>query len=166
MSSTRSERRLKLAFARSYEDFGSLVYSTAVGLCGRADADDVTSRVFFQLWWSPRHLLSDTAAQRAFLVRMARREALRRIRSAAPDERDSSTSAVKLADRLCEMSMSSAARDVVVSLPTDERTVFALVHLGGCSLREVCELVGRSSENVIADLDTALRRVRSLHADA
>ena len=156
------------------EAFGTLValetravYRTALRILGRPeDAEDVTQETFVAAIRSIRSFRGDGPI-RAWLLRIATRQAFRRLAARRPAERVEDVDERLTADSRDEptrMLVAAERRDdirrAVGALPEPYREVVALRFFGELSLAEVADATGRPINTVKTHLRRGLERLR------
>jgi RNA polymerase sigma-70 factor (ECF subfamily) len=148
------------------------VYSVALGILGRQDdAEDACQEVFMRLLQSaPR--LSPGTSLRAWLRRVCLnycldqrrrpgyRDWLFPVDDGVPDR--SAPGPEKAAE---EAWLRDALVRALQQLPQKQRAVFVLRHFGGCSLREIAQILGCADGTVKAHLSRAVAKLRVLLSD-
>ena len=145
------------------------IYRICLRILGHAhDAEDVTQEAFVAAYRSMRSYRGD-GALRGWLMRIATRQAYRRIGKRRPtadiatvpepavaDSTDEPTRVLVAAERDREV------RTAVAALPEPYREVVALRFFGELSLAEVAEATGRPLNTVKTHLRRGLERLRPI----
>ena len=145
------------------------VYHAVYRVLGRtADAEDVTQEAFVAAYRSIRTYRGD-GSPRAWLLRIATRQAFRRLaqRPTAVDLEE--VGEARLADRSTEPARAVVAaergrtvRASIAALPEPYREVVALRFLADLSLADVAETTGRPLNTVKTHLRRGLERLRPM----
>ena len=139
------------ALAEIFDSLGSPVYWAALRVLGDGvAAQDVVQDVFVELWRHPGRYDAAAAPLRTYLMVMARRRAVDRVRSEvrrlareqrhdhpAPDQRQMSPS-----DEVAAAEAASLVRDAVRRLPDGQRQLVELAYFEGMTYREAGRAVG------------------------
>jgi RNA polymerase sigma-70 factor (ECF subfamily) len=155
------------AFARLVEREASVVYRTCLRILGRPhDAEDVTQESFIAAFRSIGGYRGE-GSPRAWLLRIAQRQAYRRLAQRRPLAELDAVAEDRLADPSLDPTRLAAAResraeirDAVAALPEPYREVVALRFFADLSLFEVAEVTGRPLGTVKTHLRRGLERLR------
>jgi len=160
------------AVAELYDRFGSLVYKVARQfLSSQAEAEDAVQEVFVRLWqtadrYDPRRAKLVTWVMliaRRHLIDRIRRSAVRPIESAT-DNTDLSATASATQDapdrQPQDNERSVALRKRISELPELQRIVIERAYLQGFTLREVSEQLNAPLGTVKSALSRGLERLR------
>jgi len=159
------------AFGLLVDRESAAVYRTCVRILGRQhDAEDVTQESFVAAFRALASYRGD-GPPRAWLLRIATRQAYRRLSQRRPTAELEAAGEVALADAGADPQRVVAAvetrdevRDAVAALPEPYREVLSLRFFGELSLAEVAEATGRPLGTVKTHLRRGLERLRPLVA--
>jgi RNA polymerase sigma-70 factor (ECF subfamily) len=143
------------------------VYRATLRILGRPhDAEDVTQESFVAAYRSIRTYRGE-GSFRGWLLRIATRQAFRRLAQRRPTVDIDTIPEPRLADAsgeptrlLIDRESRDAVRDAVAALPEPYREVVALRFFGELSLAEVAEATGRPINTVKTHLRRGLERLR------
>lgn len=159
------------ALAEAFDGLGSAVYGAALRVLGdRVAAQDVVQDVFVELWRHPGRYDAAAAPLRTYLMVMARRRAVDRVRSEvrrfareqrhhqlAPEQHQMSPG-----DEVAATEIASLVRDAVRMLPDVQRRVVELAYFQGMSYREVGRTVGIPEGTAKSRLRLALAKLEAM----
>lgn len=148
------------------------VYRTCLRILGRpADAEDVTQESFVAAFRAIRGFRGD-GSLRGWLLRIATRQAFRRLSQRRPQADLGAVGEAMLADdgadpgrHVVAEERRAAVRAAVADLREPYREVVALRFFGDLSLFEVAEATGRPVNTVKTHLRRGLERLRPLVGD-
>lgn len=153
-----------------YERFGSLVYRMAFqAVPSRGDAEDAVQEIFVRLWRTAHRYDPTRAALVTWVILIARRQLVDRMRRSRARLRPSSldeAQGVSMAE--LRPGPTSAERDErlaamlkkIESLPELQRTVVKRAYLGGQTLRQIGEELNTPLGTIKSALSRALTRLR------
>lgn len=153
-----------------YERFGSLVYRMAFqAVPSRGDAEDAVQEIFVRLWRTAHRYDPKRAALVTWVILIARRQLVDRMRRSRARLRPSSldeAQGVSMAE--LRPGPTSAERDErlaamlkkIESLPELQRTVVKRAYLGGQTLRQIGEELNTPLGTIKSALSRALTRLR------
>ena len=155
------------AFSQLVDLETSAVYRACYRILGRPhDAEDVTQEAFVAAFRSIGSYRGE-GPLRAWLLRIATRQAYRRIAQRRPTADLEAVAEPMTADPAVDPSRAAEAaeqrdevRDAVAALPDPYREVVALRFFGELSLAEVAEATGRPINTVKTHLRRGLERLR------
>jgi RNA polymerase sigma-70 factor, ECF subfamily len=159
------------ALAEAFDSLGSAVYGAALRVLGdRVAAQDVVQDVFVELWRRPGRYNPAAAPLRTYLMVMARRRAVDRVRSEvrrfAREQRhhqlDRAQRPVSPGDEVAATETASLVRDAVRMLPDVQRQVVELAYFEGMSYREVGMAVGIPEGTAKSRLRLALAKLEAV----
>ena len=161
------------AFADLVDRETAAVYRTCMRILGRQhDAEDVTQETFVAAFRAIRGYRGE-GSPRAWLLRIATRQAYRRLGQRRPTADLDAVSEAQLADTSGDPTvvvLATEQRDVirtlVAGLPEPYREVVALRFFGELSLAELAETTGRPLATVKTHLRRGLERLRPMFASA
>jgi RNA polymerase sigma-70 factor, ECF subfamily len=145
------------------------VYRTCLRILGRPhDAEDVTQESFVAAYRAIGQFRGE-GSLRGWLIRIATRQAFRRLAQRRPDAELDSVAETRLSDSSTDPTrvvVAAERRDevqrAVSGLPDPYREVVALRFFGDLSLAEVAEATGRPINTVKTHLRRGLERLRPL----
>lgn len=155
------------AFARLVEREAAVVYRTCLRILGRPhDAEDVTQESFMAAFRAIGGYRGE-GSPRAWLLRIAQRQAYRRLEQRRPLADLDQVGEERLADRSEDPTRVVTAREsrdeirhAVAALPEPYREVVTLRFFSDLSLFEVAEATGRPLGTVKTHLRRGLERLR------
>ena len=157
------------AFCHLVELETRAVYRTCLRILGRPhDAEDVTQEAFVAAFRSIRTFRGDGPI-RAWLMRIATRQAFRRLAQRKPTAPVDAVPEPVLADSsadptrvVVDLEERGQVRRAVAELPEPYREVVALRFFGELSLAEVADATGRNVNTVKTHLRRGLERLRPI----
>jgi RNA polymerase sigma-70 factor (ECF subfamily) len=157
------------AFGRLVERESAAVYRTCLRILRRpADAEDVTQEAFVAAFRAIRAYRGE-GSPRAWLMRIAQRQAYRRLEQRRPTAELDTVGEARLVDPSADPTRVVTAtesrheiRDAVAALPEPYREVVSLRFFADLSLFEVAETTGRPLGTVKTHLRRGLERLRPL----
>ena len=157
------------AFGRLVERESAAVYRTCLRILGRPqDAEDVTQESFVAAFRAIRGYRGE-GSPRAWLLRIAQRQAYRRLEQRRPTAELEAVGEARLADSSTDPTKVVTAiesrreiRDAVAALPEPYREVVSLRFFSDLSLFEVAEATGRPLGTVKTHLRRGLERLRPI----
>lgn len=147
-----------------YDRFGTLAYSLAFSITGkRAAAERIVTDAFAATWQSRRHEISLNAFFAALMTTvrasaLASREGHRSQHDAAPTTSRTYGPPAALSSDPTE----SAVAVALSGLPDAQRRVLMLAYFGGLAVGEIASELHEPMEGVKANLQAALRHLRSV----
>jgi RNA polymerase sigma-70 factor (ECF subfamily) len=159
------------AFGRIVERESAAVYRTCLRILGRShDAEDVTQESFVAAYRAIGTYRGEGSV-RAWLLRIAQRQAYRRLDQRRPTAELDAVGEARLADPTGDPTSIVAVneergeiRRAVAALPEPYREVVSLRFFGELSLFEVAEVTGRPLGTVKTHLRRGLERLRPIVA--
>lgn len=164
------------ALGALYDRFGTIVYSLAIAMLREpADAEEVVSDTFAQLWRSAKTFDATRGAVQAWIVTVARSRALDRLRSrkraAAASSRlesahseDTTRFLSDAAPRPDDVSEAVDLRERVklslADLPHPQREVLELAYFHGLSQTEIADRLGEPLGTVKTRARSAMSKLR------
>lgn len=164
------------ALGALYDRFGTLAYSLALAMLrDAADAEEVVSEAFAQLWRSAAQFVATRGAVQAWVVTVVRSRALDRLRArrraAAATQRFEAAAPADAAGFMAEPAASPAAvgeavdlRDrvaaAIAQLTPAQRTVVELAYFDGLSQREIAERLDEPLGTIKTRARAALTQLR------
>lgn len=157
------------AFAVLIDRETAMVYRTCLRILGRVeDAEDVTQETFVAAFRSLTTFRGEGSA-RGWLMRIAQRQAFRRLSQRRPTAALAELDEARLADSTTEPGravVAAEARDevrrAVADLPEPYRETVSLRFFADLSLAEVAEATGRPLATVKTHLRRGLERLRPM----
>ncbi|HUQ63846.1 MAG TPA: sigma-70 family RNA polymerase sigma factor [Acidimicrobiales bacterium] len=156
------------ALAEAYRRHAGAVFALSRRLLvDRQMAEEVLQEVFLRLWNQPDRFDPERGSLRAYLlaqthgrsVDMLRSETSRRRREER-DARERAESVIDIEREVIELSMSEQVKDVVATLPVDERRAIELAYFGGHTYRQVAVMLDEPEGTVKSRIRSGLRRMR------
>jgi RNA polymerase sigma-70 factor (ECF subfamily) len=165
---TRVARGDQLAFAALYDELAPKVYGLARRvLRDPAHAEEVAHEVMIEIWRTAPRFDPATGSVTGWVVAVAHRRAVDRVRSQSPAaeraRRIAATSAETPYDQVADAASRSEGRQVrrcLGSLSRLQREALTLAYYGGHTYREVADLLGTALPTVTARMRDGLRRLR------
>lgn len=155
------------ALAEAYRQHGSHVHALARRLCGNTRADDLTRKVFLQLWNYPQRFNADRGSLRSYLLMQAHRQAVDILRSdnaGAPGEfaQDLRANGERPGTEAFALTLLERAEldEVVSALPANERHPIVLAYFGGHTYRDVARLLAVPEGTIKSRIRSGLKRLR------
>jgi RNA polymerase sigma-70 factor (ECF subfamily) len=160
------------AFSLLVDRETAAVYRNCLRILGRPhDAEDVTQESFVAAFRAIGSFRGE-GSPRAWLMRIATRQAFRRLSQRRPTAELDAIGEARLADAsgdptslVVAAESRDVVRDVVAGLPEPYREVVSLRFFGELSLAEVAETTGRPIGTVKTHLRRGLERLRPLLSD-
>jgi RNA polymerase sigma-70 factor (ECF subfamily) len=160
------------AFSLLVDRETAAVYRNCLRILGRPhDAEDVTQESFVAAFRAIGSFRGE-GSPRAWLMRIATRQAFRRLSQRRPTAELDAIGEARLADGsgdpttlVVAAESRDVVRDVVAGLPEPYREVVSLRFFGELSLAEVAETTGRPIGTVKTHLRRGLERLRPLLSD-
>jgi RNA polymerase sigma-70 factor (ECF subfamily) len=151
------------ALGELFQEFGDLVYRTALRLTGGpADAEDVTQELFIRLPGAVRGFTGSPAVFPGWLRRVAVRQALMQMRGGRR-RREVGVEGVASLLAPADSPLDRLSIEVALArLSHEHRTVFLLKEVEGYDHAEIAELLGITIANSEIRLHRARRQLREL----
>ncbi|MFE1644342.1 ECF RNA polymerase sigma factor SigK [Microbacterium sp. P01] len=158
------------AFARLYDMLSSRVFGLILRvLVDRSQSEEVLQEVFLEVWQSAAKFAPNRGQGRSWILTMAHRRAVDRVRSAqASSDRD-----VRVGFRDLDVAHDSVAEQVELkieggrvakvlsALPEAQREALTLAYYGGYSQSEIAALVGAPLGTIKTRMRDGLSRMRT-----
>ncbi len=177
-----SDAALVLAIGRWREDALAEAYQRHAGasfalarrlLNDRQMAEEVVQEVFLRLWHRPDRFDPERGSLRSYLlaqthgraVDMLRSETSRRRREER-DARETAESSPDIEREVVAMTVAERMKDVVASLPVEERRAIELAYFGGHTYRQVAVMLDAPEGTVKSRIRSGLKRMKVSLADA
>lgn len=157
------------ALAEVYRRHGGAVHGLARRLLGTdGRADDVTQDVFIELWRNPERFDPARGSLRSYLLTTAHGRSVDILRSDTSrvareqrSARETATGGYDLENQVWDLAVADQVKEVVTSLPEDERKAIELAYFGGHTYREVAAMLNEAEGTVKSRIRRGLRRMRS-----
>ena len=142
-----NETEYKQRFSRIVADYQGLIFSVAYAICGNSsDAWDLTQDVFVKAWQTENFLHKDFK-QKAWLVKVARNEALKRKRSFKTRLNyllrycgfEDSTETSEIEERLMRSEQVAKLKTLLQTFEEDEIEIITLRFSAEMSYKEIAE---------------------------
>lgn len=163
------------ALTRLYDESSGLVYGLLVRILDNAaDAEEICSDVYFQVWRTAHTFNAERGGATGWLIMLARSRAVDRLRSSATrrkqelNDAGSNEKALRqhcpgcLPDQIVELKRQS---ELIVAalqkLNTEERAVIELAYFTGMSHTEIAETLGQPLGTIKTRIRGALAKLRS-----
>lgn len=139
--------QIKQKFAQRVNEYQGLVYSVAYAICNNAgDAWDLTQEVFLKAWQN-ENFLNEDFHQKAWLVKVARNEALKRKRSFRSKMNyllrycgfEEASDGLELEEKLVRSEQVVKLKSLLATLDDDERQIITLRFAADMSYKEIAE---------------------------
>jgi RNA polymerase sigma-70 factor (ECF subfamily) len=156
-------QRSEGALAEAYRRCGVAVYHVAFRLCGPKTAEDVTHKVFLDLWDMPDAFDPNRESLHSYLVAAAHRRAVYLLRNNTPDMVDPATAATQHYDRgskALALSANHRLRTHLVELSEFQRQAILLAYFGGYTYRQIAERLRQSEPTVKDNVREGLTKLR------
>jgi RNA polymerase sigma-70 factor (ECF subfamily) len=161
------------AFLVLYDRLAPQVHGLVLRILGDTMlAEEATQDTFLKLWARARQFDAERGSLLAWLLTMARRTALDRIRLehrrpvlSDATEPEALLDSIPDGDSLSEERRWRSLRMVVQSLPRDQREVIELAYFQGLSQSEIAEVLGWPLGTVKSRLRGAMEKLRSAWAE-
>lgn len=155
------------ALAEAYRQHGGRVHALARSLCGDTCAEDLTQRIFLQLWNYPQRFKAERGSLRSYLLMQAHRQAVDILRSDnARAARESAQNLLANAERPGTEALAltllerTELDELVFALPADERHPIVLAYFGGHTYRDVARLLAVPEGTIKSRIRSGLKRLR------
>ncbi len=158
------------AFADLYDLLSSRVFGLILRvLVNRSQSEEVLQEVFLEIWQTASHFTADRGRGRTWILTMAHRRAIDRVRSSqASADRDVRAGARDLDvahDSVAEQAELSIDAERVVdalsALPEPQREALVLAYYGGYSQSEIATITGSPLGTVKTRMRDGLTRLRA-----
>jgi RNA polymerase sigma-70 factor (ECF subfamily) len=155
-----------------YERYGKIVFAVCMRALGnRNEAEEVTSKVFWEIWERSERYNSTRGSVQAYVLTIARSRAVDRLRSKQTPAAETSQihlDAVPIpggdsfdpSDRLVFEERRLAMKQAIEALDPSQREAIELAFFGGLTHREVAEKLGRPLGTVKAHIRKGLTCLR------
>ena len=147
------------ALAAAYDEFSPYVYGIALRATGDEQAaEDITEQVFLRLWERPGEFDPERGPLRVLLCEQARAQAIGWLRAAGEQRAVEPALSWEPLDGMVPPA-AKTVRDVLRSLPADQRNALMLAYLHGLSFREVASRLAISEGTARSGIYSGLRRL-------
>jgi len=156
------------ALAETYRRHAGAVF----GLARRLLADDtiaeeIVQEVFLRIWQQPEKFDPERGSLRSYLLALTHGRTVDVLRSETSrrrrEEREARSTAeagYDLEHEVWDLAVADRVREVMLSLPDDERRAIELAYFGGHTYREVATRLGQPEGTVKSRIRSGLRRLR------
>lgn len=152
------------AMASLFDRYSKVVYSVSLRvLRDPASAEDVLQEIFMQVWRSPDSFIATRGSLGGWLAVVSRNrsiDALRRKRPTENVEEMALASPYNLADEAERNMMIGKAREVIVTLPLEQRKTLEMAFFDGLTHSEIAEMTGDPLGTVKTRIRSALQSLR------
>ena len=152
------------AMASIFDRYSKVVYSVALRvLRDPATAEDVLQDIFVQIWRKPESFLSTRGSLGAWLAVVSRNrsiDVIRRRKHTDSTEEVVLASSCNLAAESERSIMVERAREIMVSLPAEQRKAVEMAFFDGLTHTEIADLTGDPLGTVKTRIRTALLVLR------
>src|SRR5207253_3253741 len=139
----------------------------------RQMAEEVLQEVFLRLWNQPERFDAERGSLRSYLLAQTHGRSVDLLRSETARKRREEREARETAERgidlereVMNLTVAEQVKDVVASLPVDERRAIELAYFGGHTYRQVAVLLEQPEGTVKSRIRSGLRRMRDQLSDA
>ena len=162
------------ALAEAYRRHAGAAFALARRVLGDKErAEEVLQEVFLRLWHQPDRFDPGRGSLRSYLLAQIHGRAVDLLRSETSrrrrEEREVRRTAESPPDierEVVDLTVAEAVKDVVASLPSEERRAIELAYFGGHTYREVAVLLQAPEGTVKSRIRSGLRRMRTELAGA
>lgn len=157
------------AFAELYDMLSARVFGLILRvLVDRAQSEEVLQEVFLEVWQSASRFAPNKGRGRTWVLTMAHRRAIDRVRSAqASRDRDAlaglrelAAAPAGVAEQVEEKVEARHVNDVLLRLPEAQREALTLAYYGGYSQSEISVLMGVPLGTIKTRMRDGLTRLR------
>ncbi len=161
------------ALAEAYRRHAGAAFALARRVLGdKARAEEVLQEVFLRLWHQPDRFDPERGSLRSFLLAQTHGRAVDLLRSETSrrrreeqDARQTAESPPDIEREVVDLTAAERVKDVVATLPVDERRAIELAYFGGHTYREVAVLLEAPEGTVKSRIRSGLRRMRTSLVD-
>jgi RNA polymerase sigma-70 factor (ECF subfamily) len=152
------------AMASLFDRYSKVVYSVALRvLRDPASAEDVLQEIFMQIWRSPDSFVATRGSLGGWLAVVSRNrsiDALRRKRPMDSVDDIALASPYNLSEEAERNSMMERAREIIVTLPAEQRKTLEMAFFDGLTHSEIAEMTGDPLGTVKTRIRSALLSLR------
>lgn len=157
------------AMASLFDRYSKVVYSVALRvLRDPASAEDVLQEIFMQVWRSPESFIATRGSLGGWLAVVSRNRSIDALRRKRPSENIDDialASPYNLAKEAELHAMIGKAREVIVTLPPEQRKTLEMAFFDGLTHSEISEMTGDPLGTVKTRIRSALQSLRkAFHA--
>ena len=168
------QQRDLAAFTQLYDRYARTVYTLAVHMLGRMEAEEIVQDVFLQLWNKASRFDPTEGSFLSWFMTMARRRILDRLKHFTRQERATisgeleqilenvSDKSVNIEEEAWLMERGEAVRQALKELPEEQRQVLLLAYFGGLSHSAIAEQLQWPLGTVKKRIQLGLRKLRTL----
>ncbi|WP_205881277.1 ECF RNA polymerase sigma factor SigK [Leucobacter viscericola] len=158
------------AFAELYDMMSARVFGLILRvLVDRSQSEEVLQEVFLEVWQSAASFDQDRGRARSWILTIAHRRAVDRVRSASSRARreervglqDLHSPVASVEDHVQVLVDGSRATQALDTLPESQRQTIVLAYFGGYSQREISALLGAPLGTVKTRMRDGLSRLRT-----
>jgi RNA polymerase sigma-70 factor (ECF subfamily) len=162
------------ALAEAYRRHAGAAFALARRVLGDKErAEEVLQEVFLRLWHQPDRFDPERGSLRSYLLAQTHGRAVDVLRSETSrrrreerEARETAESPPDIEREVVDLTVAETVKDVVASLPPEERRAIELAYFGGHTYREVAVLLEAPEGTVKSRIRSGLRRMRASLADA
>ena len=161
------------ALAEAYRRHAGAVFGLARRVLGQSTlSEEIVQEVFLRLWNSPDRYDPERGSLRSFLLAQAHGRAVDLLRSDTArrqredrDARASAEAGYDIEHEVWDLAVAARLKEVLGTLPDEERQAIELAYWGGRTYREVAAALGAPEGTVKSRIRAGLRRMRGNLAD-
>ena len=152
------------AMASLFDRYSKVVYSVALRvLRDPASAEDVLQEIFMQIWRTPNSFQATRGSLGGWLAVVSRNRSIDALRRKRPSESVDDiglASPYNLADEAERNMMMEKAREVIHTLPAEQRKTLEMAFFDGLTHSEIAEMTGDPLGTVKTRIRSALLSLR------
>jgi RNA polymerase sigma-70 factor (ECF subfamily) len=157
------------ALAEAYRRHAGAVFALARRVTADATlGEEVVQEVFLRLWNDPDKFDPDRGTLRSYLLAQSHGRAVDLLRAEGARRRREETEARMAAEggydidrEVWDLALADQVRDVISTLPEEERRAIELAYFGGHSYRQVAAILDQPEGTVKSRIRVGLRRLRT-----
>jgi len=161
------------AMAEVFRRHAGAVFALARRVLGDPSrAEEIVQEVFVRLWHQPERFDPERGSLRSFLLAQAHGRAVDVLRSdgarrerEAKEARAAAEAGYDLEHEVWDLAVAEQVREVVRSLPEEEKKAIELAYFGGRTYREVAAELGAPEGTVKSRIRSGLKRMRQALAE-